>query len=140
MRKIMFASVAVLALGACSTFENLTGGGGQSAQPVAMNDTRSIDAMAASELMDMDVIGRDGASVGEINDVLVDRQGRPQRVVVSRGGFLGFGGTDVALDVDDLRHSPARQALVATDVTAANVDRLPQAADTGNLVSLSKGR
>lgn len=139
MRKIMFASVAVLALGACSTFENLTGGG-QSAQPVAMNDTRSIDAMAASELMDMDVIGRDGASVGEVNDVLVDRQGRPQRVVISRGGFLGFGGTDVALDVDDLRHAPAREALVATEVTSANIDRLPQATDTGNLVSLSKGR
>lgn len=139
MRKIMFASVAVLALGACSTFENLTGGG-QSAQPVSMGDTRAIGSMAASELMDMDVIGRDGASVGEVDDVLVDRQGRPQRVVVSRGGFLGFGGTNVALDVDNLRHSPSRQALVATEVTAANVDRLPQATDNGNLVSLSKGR
>jgi sporulation protein YlmC with PRC-barrel domain len=137
MRKILFASVAVVALGACGTIENLTGRG-DDAQPVAMGDTRALGALAASELMDMNVVGRDGAKIGEVDDVLVDRQGRPQRVVIQRGGVLGIGGKEVALDVDNLRHAPSRQALVATEVTAATADRLPEATSDGNLVSLSK--
>ncbi|WP_207478488.1 PRC-barrel domain-containing protein [Arenibaculum pallidiluteum] len=139
MRRMLFASAALLSLGACGTIENITGTG-ETPRPVATSETQSIDNLAASELMEMNVIGRDGSSLGEVNDVLVDSRGRPQRVILHRGGVLGFGGKNVALDVDDLRRAAARDALVATDVTAETADRLPEATTDGSLVSLNKGR
>ncbi|SOH93183.1 PRC-barrel domain-containing protein [Monaibacterium marinum] len=41
--------------------------------------------------------------IGEINDVIVSRDGSIQGVVLGVGGFLGLGEKDVAVSMDDLR-------------------------------------
>ena len=41
--------------------------------------------------------------IGEINDVIVSRDGKIEGVVLGVGGFLGMGEKDVAVSMDDLR-------------------------------------
>ncbi len=51
----------------------------------------------ASKLIGLDVYGADNQKIGDVNDVLVDRQGNADAVVVGVGGFLGIGEKNVAL-------------------------------------------
>jgi hypothetical protein len=51
----------------------------------------------ASRLIGINVYGADNERIGDINEVLVDRQGNADAVVVGVGGFLGIGEKNVAL-------------------------------------------
>jgi len=51
----------------------------------------------ASKLVGVDVYGTDNAKVGDIREVLVDRGGTAEAVVIGVGGFLGIGEKDVAV-------------------------------------------
>jgi hypothetical protein len=50
-----------------------------------------------SELIGAPVYGPDNRSIGDINEVLIDKDGRVTAVVVGVGGFLGVGEKNVAL-------------------------------------------
>ena len=49
------------------------------------------DLMRGSKLMGIDVYGADNQKIGDIDEVLLDRQGKIQGLVVGVGGFLGIG-------------------------------------------------
>jgi hypothetical protein len=51
----------------------------------------------ASKLIGVNVYGSDNERIGDINEVLVDRQGNADAVVIGIGGFLGIGEKNVAL-------------------------------------------
>jgi hypothetical protein len=51
----------------------------------------------ASKLIGLNVYGADNDKIGDINEVLVDRQGNADAVVLGVGGFLGIGEKNVAL-------------------------------------------
>jgi sporulation protein YlmC with PRC-barrel domain len=61
------------------------------------------DLMRGSELMGIDVYGADNQKIGDIDEVLVDRQGRIHGLVVGVGGFLGIGQKDVAIPFDQVQ-------------------------------------
>jgi hypothetical protein len=50
-----------------------------------------------SRLIGLDVYGANNEKIGDVNDILVDRQGNADAVVVGVGGFLGIGEKNVAL-------------------------------------------
>lgn len=54
----------------------------------------------ASRLIGLAVHGSNNERIGDINEVLVDRQGKADGVVVGVGGFLGIGEKNVALPFD----------------------------------------
>jgi hypothetical protein len=58
------------------------------------------DLMRGSQLMGIDVYGADNQKIGDIDEVLVDRQGKIHGFVVGVGGFLGIGQKDVAIPFD----------------------------------------
>lgn len=58
--------------------------------------------MVSSNLMDADVVGPDNESIGEVEDLLLDREGRVAGVIVEVGGFLGIGEKNVAIPSDAL--------------------------------------
>jgi sporulation protein YlmC with PRC-barrel domain len=64
----------------------------------------------ASNLMDRTVYGSDGNSLGDINDVIVDRNGNIAAVVIGVGGFLGIGEKDVAVPFNRLQVMAREQA------------------------------
>jgi sporulation protein YlmC with PRC-barrel domain len=55
---------------------------------------------AVSNWYDQNVYDQQDNKLGEIKDMLLDREGRVQAVIVSVGGFLGIGEKDVAVPFD----------------------------------------
>jgi hypothetical protein len=56
-----------------------------------------------SKLIGATVYGPDNASIGNINDVLIDNNGKLRAVVIGVGGFLGVGEKDVAMPFETLK-------------------------------------
>src|SRR5215211_7723359 len=56
----------------------------------------SPDQWRSSKLVGLTVYGPNNERIGEINEVLVDRNGKVDAVVIGVGGFLGIGEKDVA--------------------------------------------
>lgn len=79
--------------------------------------------LLGSGLMGADVQGSDGESIGTVDDLVLDRDGQIQAVVVGVGGFLGIGAKDVAIMNDRLEFVLAQDAAAegagAADSTMA---------------------
>jgi sporulation protein YlmC with PRC-barrel domain len=61
------------------------------------------DLMRGSKLMGIDVYGADNQKIGDVDEVLVDRQGKIHGIVVGVGGFLGIGQKDIAIPYDQVQ-------------------------------------
>jgi len=55
------------------------------------------DQFLASKFKGTDVIGADDKKIGDVSDILFDKDGKIDAYVISVGGFLGMGAKDVAL-------------------------------------------
>jgi sporulation protein YlmC with PRC-barrel domain len=64
----------------------------------------------ASKLIGTRVVSANNESIGDINDVIVDRNGQAIAAVVGVGGFLGIGEKDVAVPFNSLEFMNAQQA------------------------------
>lgn len=73
--------------------------------------------MRASKLMGVDVYGSDNQKIGDIDEVIVDRDGKINSVVVGIGGFLGIGQKDVAIPYDQVQWISAEEARTAAAAT-----------------------
>ena len=65
--------------------------------------------MMASKLIGTTVVGANNESIGDINDVVVDRNGQAMAVVIGVGGFLGIGEKDVAVPFQQLDFASSQQ-------------------------------
>jgi sporulation protein YlmC with PRC-barrel domain len=59
--------------------------------------TQSPDQFLASKFKGTDVVGSDDKKIGDVSDILFDKEGKIEAYVISVGGFLGVGAKDVAL-------------------------------------------
>jgi hypothetical protein len=59
-------------------------------------------SLRLSQLKGVDVVGQDHTKLGDIDEVLLDRNGRVEAVVVSLGGVLGIGSKNVAIPFDQI--------------------------------------
>lgn len=74
--------------------------------------------MAFSKLKGTDVRNAAGDKLGDINDVLVDRSGKPSVVIVGVGGFLGLGEKNVGVPFQALQFTMNNNVEVARlDIT-----------------------
>lgn len=64
----------------------------------------------ASKLIGTRVVSANNESIGDINDVIVDRNGQAVAAVVGVGGFLGIGEKDVAIPFGSLEFANSQQA------------------------------
>jgi sporulation protein YlmC with PRC-barrel domain len=55
------------------------------------------DQWLASKFKGTDVMGADNKKIGDVADILFDKQGKIEAYVISIGGFLGMGGKEIAL-------------------------------------------
>ncbi|MHA7810453.1 MAG: PRC-barrel domain-containing protein [Marinobacter adhaerens] len=65
----------------------------------------------ASDLMGAKVITAGDEEVGEVSDLVIDRDGQVVGVVIGVGGFLGMGEKDVAIGWDDIQRSGTAKEL-----------------------------
>lgn len=77
------------------------------------------------EVEDMDVVGPDGAEIGEVEEILVDASGKVVAVTVEVGGFLGVGETEAVVMIDLLGLAANRNSLVASP-TREQIELLPE--------------
>jgi hypothetical protein len=75
------------------------------------------DQFLASKFKGTDVIGTDDKKIGDVSDILFDKDGKIEAYVVGVGGFLGIGAKDVAL-------APSAFQLVAGDKSKNESDKL----------------
>jgi hypothetical protein len=54
------------------------------------------DQFLASKFSGTDVVGADDKKVGDVSDILFDKDGKVLAYVVSVGGFLGIGSKNIA--------------------------------------------
>jgi sporulation protein YlmC with PRC-barrel domain len=97
------------------------------------------DLMRGSQLMGIDVYGADNQKIGDIDEVLVDRQGKIHGLVVGVGGFLGIGQKDVAIPFDQVQwmsnqevqaSSTAGQGGYGTNASGVTTPTAPAAGGT----------
>jgi sporulation protein YlmC with PRC-barrel domain len=61
------------------------------------------DTFLASDLSGATVYSPQDESIGDVNDVIVSRDGKVDGIVVGVGGFLGVGEKDVAIKMDQVK-------------------------------------
>src|SRR5829696_6389383 len=78
--------------------------------------------MRGSRLMGIDVYGSDNQKIGDIDEVLLDRDGRIHAVVIGIGGFLGIGQKDVAIPFGQLQWMSGDQLRAANNAAGTGVN------------------
>ena len=81
-----------------------------------VNSQRS-DQFLASKFKGTDVLGSDNQKIGDVTDILFDKDGKIEAYVIGVGGFLGIGAKDVAL-------APSAFQVVAGDKSKNESDKL----------------
>ena len=69
---------------------------------------QSPDQWLASKFKGTDVIGADDKKIGDVSDILFDKDKKILAYIVGVGGFLGIGAKDVAIDPASFQACPAR--------------------------------
>ncbi|WBL77294.1 PRC-barrel domain-containing protein [Bradyrhizobium xenonodulans] len=74
----------------------------------------------ASKLIGLNVYNEANEKLGDINELLVDKTGKINAVVIGIGGFLGMGEHDIAVSIDKLKfvEEPVRTSSTSTSTTS----------------------
>ena len=87
------------------------------AEGAAMDSAKFIQAQGTdhwvfSKFKGTDVLGPDNAHIGNVNDMLFDKNGKILGLIVGVGGFLGIGEKSVAIDMSAFQVAPADTGTV----------------------------
>jgi sporulation protein YlmC with PRC-barrel domain len=86
----------------------------------------------ASKLMGLDVYNEANEKLGDINELILDKNGKINAVVIGVGGFLGMGEHDIAVTMDKLKfiEEPIRTSSTATTTRETTTGTAPAPANT----------
>jgi sporulation protein YlmC with PRC-barrel domain len=104
-----------------------------------------MNHVMASDLIGTRVVSANNESIGDINDVILDRNGQIMAAVVGVGGFLGIGEKDVAVPFKSLEFMSSQQAQAmdssnsGASGTSGNVTTTGSTATTGNTTTSGTG-
>lgn len=95
------------------------------------------DQWRGSKLVGVDVYGSDNAKIGDINEVIVDRNGSVKAVVIGVGGFLGIGEKNVAIAYDKIQWNAGgnQSSGMASSAPAGGMGANPSNNTTSNNVA-----
>ena len=87
------------------------------------------DQFLASKFKGTDVIGTDDKKIGDVSDILFDKEGKIEAYVIGVGGFLGIGAKDVALAPNAFQVVPGDKSKNESDKLKLSMtkDQLKQA-------------
>jgi sporulation protein YlmC with PRC-barrel domain len=94
-------------------------------------NTQKPDQYLASKFKGTNVIGSDDKKIGDVSDILFDKDGKIEAYVVGVGGFLGIGSKDVALAPSAFHIVPGDKSKNESDKLRLSMtkDQLKQAAN-----------
>jgi sporulation protein YlmC with PRC-barrel domain len=90
--------------------------------------------VSAKALLDENVMNSANENIGDINDILIDREGKVAAVIVGVGGFLGMGEKDVALPYDQLTFGKDdnNELVIGTSATKESLESAPEYSKRGD--------
>ena len=102
-----------------------------STSPAKFINSQRQDQFLASKFKGTDVIGSDDKKIGDVSDILFDKDGKIEAYVVGVGGFLGIGAKDVALAPNAFQIVPGDKSKNESDKLRLSMtqDELKQAAN-----------
>ncbi|MCK1425175.1 PRC-barrel domain-containing protein [Bradyrhizobium sp. 180] len=88
----------------------------------------------ASKLMGLNVYNEANEKLGDVNELLVDKSGKINAVVIGIGGFLGMGEHDIAVSMDKLKfvEEPVRTSSTSTSTTSRDTTTGAASTNTTN--------
>src|SRR5215217_8079927 len=126
LKKHMAACLVTTALLAAPALaQTSSGSSGSGASSAAASSGKFLseekpNQWRASKLVGVDVYGPNKEKVGDINEVLIDRNGKAEAIVIGVGGFLGIGEKDVAVPFDQVRWSDNPNDVRSTASTSGS--------------------
>ena len=99
----------------------------------AQQNNPSAGEWRASKLIGLNVYNEQNDKLGDISEILIDKAGKVDGVVIGIGGFLGMGEHDIKVSMDKLRfvndsprgstaNAPTANRPVNSSSTAANTE------------------
>lgn len=162
MRRTLIATAASLALlsGAAVAQTTSPTVGNPSSSTSSMSNTASPDSAttgstagssatsgamggqlaSAEELIGKTVYGRDNEKIGEVEDIILDTNGKAKQLVVSSGGFLGIGDKEVAVDYTAAEWDSQNNRLNLAGMSRDDIKALPEFKYDDTMTSLNKSR
>ena len=123
MTKYLAAALLTTALFTCTasaqTASNKTAAADSAA---ATSPSHKEGEWRASKLVGVNVYNDANEKIGDINDVILDKAGKVENVILGVGGFLGMGEHYVAVAYDKLKWSnePPRSTTASTTTSTTN--------------------
>jgi sporulation protein YlmC with PRC-barrel domain len=77
---------------------------------------QTADQLLATKFKGTNVMGPNDEKVGDVSDILFDKEGKVLAYVIGVGGFLGIGEKDVAIPFEDLRFTRDKDNDVTIEV------------------------
>src|SRR5919199_3127197 len=123
VNRLLLTSATIALLGLPMTASNAFAQATQSNNPPAAKADDKADQHAAaqhirddqvraSKFIGSNVYDKDNNKVGDINDVILDPDGKVAEVIVGIGGFLGIGEKNVALKMSDLKRGQDNKLML----------------------------
>jgi sporulation protein YlmC with PRC-barrel domain len=133
MLKTLMMSAAVSTLMVSGALAQANPSTAPSAPPAAKVDAAPVDSAkfiqaqgadqwVFSKFKGTDVIGPDNAQVGDVNDLLFDKNGKIVGLIVGVGGFLGIGEKSVAIDMSAFQPVPADTGSSTSSAVSSSSD------------------
>ena len=85
------------------------------------------DQWLASKFKGTDVVGSDNEKIGDVSDILFDKSGKVDAIIISVGGFLGVGAKEVALAPNSFDVVPSQNGAADKLKLSATKDQLKDA-------------
>lgn len=99
-----------------------------------------IGVASVDSLMGKNVLDRNGEKLGDVEDVILGADGQAQKVVLSRGGFLGLGEKQIAIDFDQIQIRPDDNNLHVSGLTQDDAANMPEFEYDDSMTSLTRSR
>jgi sporulation protein YlmC with PRC-barrel domain len=97
---------------------------------------QGTDKWVFSKFKGTDVLGPDNAKVGSVTDIVFDKHGKIDGLIVGVGGFLGIGEKNVAIDMNAFQVVPYVPYSASTTGTNPNTPASSAAAEDPTRVNL----
>lgn len=97
----------------------------QTTTSAPVNSVKHTGEWRASKVIGLDIYNPQNEKIGDINEILVDKDGKVAGYVVGVGGFLGMGEHDVLVKTDQIKFVNETVKRSETTTTTARPDARP---------------
>lgn len=126
IKKYVAAALLGTALAGGAAFAQTTTPASPSPAPAASASSEQLNLKGnwrASKLVGLAVYNEANEKLGDISEILLDKTGKVNAVIIGVGGFLGVGQHDIAVTLDKLK-------WIDEPIRSASADKMPGSSGT----------